>query len=184
MMVKAELTAVPIRAAVLVPVCENRDERGVILTERAAGVATHAGQVAFPGGRHDPSRDTSLVETALRETFEEIGLPGEKVEVIAALPERRTLSSNYLITPFVGRVPSSFPFHLDPREVCHAFFAPLSVFSRPERRERFVWTHGAEQYEVPFVAVGERRVWGVTLEIVDDLLGELKGLLERHEGLL
>lgn len=167
----------PIRAAVLVPVYETGDGMGVILTERAAGVATHAGQVAFPGGRHDPSRDTSLVATALRETFEEIGLPGEQVELIGALPERRTLSSNYVISPFVGRVPSSFPLRPDPREVCHAFRAPLRIFAAPGRRDRFVWMHARQPYEVPFVAVDERRVWGVTLEIIDDLLVELEGLL-------
>jgi 8-oxo-dGTP pyrophosphatase MutT (NUDIX family) len=167
----------PIRAAVLVPLYAKAGERGVILTERAASVTTHAGQVAFPGGRFDPSRDPSLVATALRETFEEIGLPEKNVEVIAALPERRTLSSNYIVSPFVGRVPASFPLRLDPREVRHAFNAPMPLFAAPERRDRFVWMHGGRSYEVPFVAVGGRRVWGVTLEIVDDLLVELKGIL-------
>lgn len=166
----------PLRAAVLVPVYTSGSGLGVLLTERAAGLAMHAGQVAFPGGRHDPSRDASLVATALRETFEEIGLPGREVEVIGALPERRTLSSNYLISPFVGRVPASFPLRLDPREVCRTFFAPLGAFADSGRRNRFVWVHAGQPYEVPFVAIGECRVWGVTLEIVDDLLIEWERL--------
>jgi 8-oxo-dGTP pyrophosphatase MutT (NUDIX family) len=148
----------------------------VILTERAADLATHSGQVAFPGGRYDPSRDTSLVATALREAFEEIGLRGEEVEVIGALPERRTLSSNYIISPFVGRVPAWLPLRLDRGEVGHAFHAPLQAFAAAEARERFVWVHGDRSYEVPFVAVGRWRVWGVTLEIIDDLLVELNGI--------
>jgi 8-oxo-dGTP pyrophosphatase MutT (NUDIX family) len=168
----------PTRAAVLVPLYGEGDERGVILTERAAGLATHAGQVAFPGGRYDPSRDATLVATALRETLEEIGLPAEEVEVIGALPERRTMSSNYVISPFVGRVPSSFPLCIDRREVCRAFRAPLRKFAESARRERFVWMHGAQPYEVPFVAVEKCRVWGVTLEIIDDLLVGLTGSLD------
>jgi 8-oxo-dGTP pyrophosphatase MutT (NUDIX family) len=167
----------PIRAAVLVPLYVQGDERGVILTQRAAGVATHAGQVAFPGGRYDASRDTNLMATALRETYEEIGLPGDRVEVIGVLAERRTLSSNYIISPFVGRIPPTIPLCLDRREVCHAFRAPLQGFAAPERRGRFVWMYGGQPYEVPFVAVGKRRVWGVTLEIIDDLLVELSGIL-------
>lgn len=166
----------PIRAAVLVPVYTNGAEKGVILTERAANLTTHAGQVAFPGGRYDPSRDTSLVATALRETFEEIGLPEKDVEVVGALPERRTLSSNYIVSPFVGRVPASVPFRLDRREVERAFNAPLQVFGASEQRARFVWKKGRRPYEVPFVAVGNSRVWGVTLEIIDDLLIELESM--------
>jgi 8-oxo-dGTP pyrophosphatase MutT (NUDIX family) len=166
----------PIRAAVLVPVYGSGDEKGIILTERSASLVMHAGQVAFPGGRYDPLQDTSLVATALRETFEEIGLPERVVEVIGALPERRTLSSNYMVSPFVGRVSASVSLRPDHREVHRVFRAPLRVFAESERRDRFVWTREGQSYEVPFVAVGDSRVWGVTLEIIDDLLIELVGM--------
>ena len=79
----------PIRAAVLVPLRTRGTETSVILTERAAHLSMHAGQVAFPGGRHDPSQDASLVATALRETFEEIGLLETDLEVIGIFKATR-----------------------------------------------------------------------------------------------
>lgn len=167
----------PTRAAVLVPLYARAEQRGVILTERAADLATHPGQVAFPGGRYDQAQDTSLLATALREASEEIGLPAERVEVLGALPERRTLTSNYIVSPFVGRIAPSVPFQLDRREVRHVLAAPLELFASSGQRGRFVWSHGDRSYEVPYVAVGEHRVWGVTLEIIDDLLVELDELL-------
>ena len=93
------------RAALLVAV--QRRPPGVdfaILTRRAAELRRHAGEVAFPGGRHDPARDSSLLATALREAREEIGLEEADVALLGALPERRTVSSRYLVSPFVGRV--------------------------------------------------------------------------------
>jgi hypothetical protein len=73
-------------------------------------------------------------------------------------------------------VSASVPLHPDRREVHRVFHAPLRVFAVSERRDRFVWTRGGQSYEVPFVAVGDNRVWGVTLEIIDDLLIELEGM--------
>lgn len=167
----------PVRAAVLVPIYTRGSERGVILTERASNLKMHAGQVAFPGGRYDPVHDGSLVATALRETFEEIGVLEGDVQVIGALPERRTLTSNYVVSPFVGLVTASISLHLDRREVHRAFRVPLEVFESSDRRDRFVWKAEEQAYEVPFVSVGSSRVWGVTLDIIDDLLMELGRLL-------
>lgn len=158
-------------AAVLVP-CQV-DEAGavsLVLILRSGGFNHHAGQAAFPGGRHDPDRDASLLATALREAEEEIGLARCDVSVLGALPERRTLSSRYSVTPFVGRIPARYPFHADPREVDAIFSAPLARFALEAPRRSLEWAHEGTKYVVPAVPIGPHVVWGLTLQIIEDLL--------------
>lgn len=158
------------RAAVLVPVfLDPAGAHRLILMQRPAGPAEHAGQVSFPGGRHDPGRDESLVATALREAYEEIGLAARDVRLLGALPERRTFTTGRLVTPFVAIIPAGLSLQGDPREVEEIFTAALDDFAR---RERMAWQHEGRAYEVPCVRVGERVVWGLTLDIVDDLIAD------------
>jgi hypothetical protein len=82
-----------------------------------------------------------------------------------------------MVSPFVGRLSASVSLRPDRREVQRVFNAPLRMFAESERRDRFVWTREEQSYEVAFVAVGDSRVWGVTLEIIDDLLIQLEGML-------
>jgi len=159
------------RAAVLVPLqVEASGERRLVLIQRTAGSNAHQGQVAFPGGRYDPDRDESLLATALREAEEEIALAPRDVTVLGALAEHRTLSTSYLISPFVGRIPLVYTFRPDPREVESVFTAPLHFFEQPERREALHVEFGGTSFVVPSVRVDAYVVWGVTLRIIDDLV--------------
>ena len=142
--------------------------------QRPAGPAEHAGQVSFPGGRHDPTRDESLVATALREAYEEVGIAARDVRLLGALPERRTFTTGRLVTQFVGIVPATLELRADPREVDEIFTAALDDFAR---RESMAWRHEGRTYEVPCVRVRERVVWGLTLDIVDDLIADAPRLL-------
>jgi 8-oxo-dGTP pyrophosphatase MutT (NUDIX family) len=160
---------------VLVPVfLDATGAHRLIFIQRPAGPAEHAGQVSFPGGRHDPVRDESLVATALREASEEIGLAAHDMRLLGALPERRTFTTGRLVTPFVAIVPAVLELRADPREVEEIFTASLDDFSR---RESMSWQHEGRAYEVPCVRVGERVVWGLTLDIVDDLIADAARLL-------
>ena len=94
------------RASVLIPLLEIRGELFVLFTERSRHLRTHAGQVSFPGGKKD-SQDSNSLDTALRETYEEIGLHAEKVEILGSIDQIISLY-NYLVTPFVGLIPSDF----------------------------------------------------------------------------
>ena len=114
-----------IRAAVLVPLVPAGSDIEVILTLRTESLPTHKGQVAFPGGRFGPRYDESLVDTALREAEEEIGLRRGDVEIVGSLPDVQTMSSRFVITPLVGRIPADYPFVLDPGEVAEVFAMPL-----------------------------------------------------------
>lgn len=159
------------RAAVLVPLHVDLGGKPcVTLIRRALSVEHHPGQVAFPGGRYEPARDDGLLATALRETEEEIGLPPADVRVLGALPERRTRSSRYLISPFVGLVPFPYTFRPAACEVAGIFAAPLARFAGPSRRERLRCDSGGRAGEVPCVRLGPYVVWGATLAIIDDLL--------------
>lgn len=159
------------RAAVLVPLhVDCGGTLWVTLIRRALSVEHHPGQVAFPGGRYEPVRDDGLLATALRETEEEIGLSPADVRVLGALPEHRTRSSRYLISPFVGLVPFPYTFRPAAREVAGILAAPLAPFAVPSRRERLRWDSGGRTREAPCVRLGPDVIWGATLAIIDDLL--------------
>jgi 8-oxo-dGTP pyrophosphatase MutT (NUDIX family) len=105
----------------------------VLLTRRTEMVAEHQGQVAFPGGRADPS-DTTPEMTALREAREEIGLDPVQVRILGRMNSLRTIT-NYLVTPIVGVIPWPFPIQLEPTEVSRVFTVPLDWLADPSHHE-------------------------------------------------
>jgi 8-oxo-dGTP pyrophosphatase MutT (NUDIX family) len=153
-------------AAVLVPIVD-RAAPTVLLTQRTADLASHAGQVAFPGGKIDPS-DESPVAAALREAKEEVGLAPMLVEPIGYLDLYLTFSG-FRILPTVARVKPDFQLTLNPSEVTDAFEVPLDFLMEPanHRRKTRDWKGIArEYYEMPF---GERYIWGITAGILRNL---------------
>jgi 8-oxo-dGTP pyrophosphatase MutT (NUDIX family) len=158
-------------AAVLIPVVDHGAEASVILTKRAETLRNHTGQVAFPGGRIDPS-DVSPEAAALREAEEEIGLDAAHVEVIARMPDYVS-GSGYRIAPVLSIVRPGFSLTLNPHEVDAAFEVPLRFLMDPtnhirESREfdKQLWTY----YDMRH---GERRIWGVTAGIIRTLYERL-----------
>lgn len=166
----AERDGVP--AAVLVAVVLG-ETPGILLTKRTAHLNKHAGQVSFPGGRIDPE-DASAEAAALREAWEEIGLPPDQVEVLGRLPDQVT-GTGYRITPVLAVVPAAVAYVLSPHEVDEVFELPLSVVldpAAPRRqrqhvggvwREYWVWPHAAHF------------IWGATAAILVELAERLRG---------
>lgn len=111
------------RAAVLVPLVRRPDGLTVLLTQRTEHLSNHAGQVSFPGGRAEED-DSSPIETALRETEEEIGLTRRHVEIVGVLPDHVTASA-YIVTPVVGLVTPPFDLTAESNEVADIFEVPL-----------------------------------------------------------
>ena len=154
----------PLReAAVLIAVEERAGAPAVWLTKRSSRLRHHPGQVAFPGGRIDPG-DGSPEAAALREAWEEIGLPAKGVEVLGVLPAHETVTG-FRMTPVVGRVVRSFEPVLEAGEVEEAFTVPLRHLADPANyavRSR-MW-RGSERryYAVPW---GPHYVWGATARI-------------------
>jgi 8-oxo-dGTP pyrophosphatase MutT (NUDIX family) len=153
-------------AAVLVPVID-RTEPTVLLTQRTAELKSHAGQVAFPGGKIDPG-DESPVAAALREAKEETGLAPTLIEPIGYLDLYLTFSG-FRILPTVARVKPEFTLVLNPREVTETFEVPLAFLMAPHNHQRKTrdWNGLArDYYEIPFE---NHYIWGITAGILRNL---------------
>jgi len=147
-------------AAVLVPIVKRGDGLTVLFTRRTDHLYDHAGQISFPGGRSE-AHDESPAATALRETFEEIGLPHSHVEVLGNLPEYTTVTG-YRVTPVVGLVNPPQAFNLDAFEVAEAFEVPLTFFLEPENHQRNTLQYQGRTryyYAMPYE---QRYIWGAT----------------------
>jgi 8-oxo-dGTP pyrophosphatase MutT (NUDIX family) len=153
-------------AAVLVPVVD-RPEPTVLLTLRTEELASHAGQVAFPGGKIDPG-DESPLAAALRETEEETGIDRRLIEPIGYLDLYLTFSG-FRILPAVARVSPDYRLTLNPREVSEAFEVPLAFLmdeANHQRLSREARGVIREYFSMPFE---QRNIWGVTAGIVRNL---------------
>ncbi|HZF26939.1 MAG TPA: CoA pyrophosphatase [Steroidobacteraceae bacterium] len=154
------MPAQPTRAAVLVPIVDRDEGLTVLLTQRAADLKHHPGQISFPGGRLEPD-DEGAVAAALRETEEEIGLRRSFVEVVGYLPDHLIISG-YRVTPVIGFVRPGFELELDTTEVSEAFEVPLQFLLDPahhKARRRQLGEGEIEVYDIPY---GERNIWGAT----------------------
>jgi 8-oxo-dGTP pyrophosphatase MutT (NUDIX family) len=153
-------------AAVLVPIID-RHRPTVLLTLRTAELASHAGQVAFPGGKID-AVDESPVAAALREAREEIGLAARLIEPIGYLDLYLTFSG-FRILPTVARVKPDFTLALNPREVTETFEVPLEFLMTPANHQRKTrdWNGLARDYYA--IAFENRYIWGITAGILRNL---------------
>ena len=154
-------------ASVLVPLIRRDAGITVLLTQRTEDMPSHAGQIAFPGGRRQ-AEDIDATATALRETEEEVGLTRDFIDVVGSLDLYRT-GTGYQITPIVGIVTPGFTMRADPREVADVFEVPLDHFldERNHRIDSRVW-QGRERryYAMPY---GERYIWGATAGMLKNL---------------
>ncbi len=160
-----------VAAGVLVPLFLKAEEVQVLFTQRTLLVKDHRGQIAFPGGVRDP-KDANLLGTALRETFEEIGLAPEAVEVLGTLPGVATITG-YHITPFVGLIPHPYDFRPSPREVKRLLTWPVAEFFPPERWRSGPYTFQGRTTRVCYWHNGQEVVWGATARILLNLLAHL-----------
>jgi 8-oxo-dGTP pyrophosphatase MutT (NUDIX family) len=161
---------------VLVPVllAAAPPEPYVVLTRRRADLRRHAGEISFPGGRKDPE-DATLIDTALREAEEEIGLPRGDVRVLGELPSTSTFATNYLIQPFVGLLAASRRWQPSPREVDAVLELPAAALR--EGRTRTHLRRRGFTFETDAYIVGEHVIWGATARIVEHLLERLEWLI-------
>jgi 8-oxo-dGTP pyrophosphatase MutT (NUDIX family) len=156
-------------AAVLIALVVREAGLTVLLTQRADHLSDHAGQVSFPGGRHEPT-DANTIATALREAQEEVSLDPARVEVLGALPDYLT-STGFRVTPVVGLVHPPFTVHADTLEVADIFEVPLAFLMNPANHQVRVlrWEHGERRFfAMPYPradqgeAGGHYFIWGAT----------------------
>ena len=172
----APAAAAPARnAAVLVPLIDRAEGMTVLLTRRSEHLDSHPGQIAFPGGRVDPG-DRDAVDTALRETEEEVGLARARIDVVGRLDTCWT-GTGYRVEPVVGLVSEPFSLDeltLDDFEVAEAFETPLAFVMDPANHiRRTAVARGTRRsfYVLPW---GERYIWGATAHMLVDLSTALR----------
>jgi 8-oxo-dGTP pyrophosphatase MutT (NUDIX family) len=161
---------------VLVPLF--RDAEGqphAVFTRRRTDLRRHAGEISFPGGRHD-LEDADLRETALREAEEEIGLPRAEVTVLGELAPTSTFVTGYLIHPFVGLIPAGLRWRLSPAEVDAVLELPLRTLRESHTRTRM--ERRGISFETDAYIVEENLIWGATARILEGLLEQLDTLLD------
>jgi 8-oxo-dGTP pyrophosphatase MutT (NUDIX family) len=163
-------------AAVLVPLFLKEQSPHLLLTKRSAELRNHRGEVAFPGGRRDHD-DASPVETALRESKEEVGLHPDAVEVLGALDTFKT-GTGFRVTPIVGVIPYPYSFTVNPHEIAQLIEVPLPVIARPEAREVRDMSFRGRSHAVHFFHYAERDpIWGASGYIVHRFLEVVYPLL-------
>lgn len=160
-------------AAVLVPIVMQPEELTVLLTQRTAHLAAHAGQVSFPGGSVEAS-DESSIHAALRETEEEVGLPRDYVEVIGRLDTYVT-STGFEVTPVVGLVRAPYPMKPDPFEVADVFEVPLAFILDPNNRKRDSREYKGRLRSFFVFPYADRYIWGATAGMLVNLAEVLAG---------
>lgn len=150
-------------AAVLVPIIA-RKQPGLLLTQRSHALRKHAGQVAFPGGMQDAS-DESLIVTALREAYEEVGIDPSQVEILGSLPAV-TSSTGFQVTPVVGIIPATISLRINPDEVQSAFEMPLAEALQLSRYSSLTIHRAGIRHPVWLSIYEDYLVWGMTAGII------------------
>jgi 8-oxo-dGTP pyrophosphatase MutT (NUDIX family) len=154
-------------AAVLVGLVASPRGPEIILTLRTAEMRNHPAQISLPGGRVEPE-DAGPADAALREAWEEVGLPPEHVEVLGCLPHYRTVS-DYCVYPFVGWVTEPVSLVPDAREVADIFLVPLEFVLDPSNHTRESMLHDGVERTFWVLPFGDRRIWGATAGILVSL---------------
>ena len=161
-------------AAVLVPVFFKAGAYHLLFIQRTERVNYHKGQISFPGGAYEKA-DVLLLNTALREAQEEIGLDPADVQVLGELNDTITATSNYLISPFVGVIPHPYPFKPDKWETEDLIEVPISLLLDKNCFSEGVTIQNGREVNTCFYKYGDRSIWGATARI-------LKQFLEIYSG--
>jgi 8-oxo-dGTP pyrophosphatase MutT (NUDIX family) len=169
----------PVPAAVLLPLFLKEGEWHLLFTKRASRLTHHSGEISFPGGVCDPC-DRDSRATALRETWEEVGIAPGDVEVLGELDDCHS-RYNYLVTPVVGLFPSNYQLIVNDQEIERIIEVPLSHFGKPGvfRVEDWQW-QGARR-AMYFYIHGEDEIWGLTARILKQFLDIMSGAINARE---
>jgi 8-oxo-dGTP pyrophosphatase MutT (NUDIX family) len=162
-------------AAVLLPVFEEDGEARLVLTRRPETMPSHRGEIAFPGGKVEPSVDVGARDAALREAEEEIGLRHELVEVVSELPTLGTVVGQFNITPFVGVTDGRPVLTDDSREVDRVFDVTLAelLADGVYHEERWSWGLDGTERAMQFYELEDETIWGATARILTGFLARI-----------
>jgi 8-oxo-dGTP pyrophosphatase MutT (NUDIX family) len=159
---------------VLVPLFDKGGRPHVLFTKRTERVKHHKGQISFPGGVVD-EMDEDMEATALRETFEEIGLDRGNAEILGKLDDAFTVTSGYLITPIVAEITYPYPFSINEHEIEELIEVPLEAFLDEDRWAEDTYSSGGRKVQSYRFEYEGRIIWGATARIMRQFLNALFG---------
>ena len=154
------------KSAVLILFMEKNGLPHVIMTLRTDKVSTHKGQVSFPGGGYD-STDKSFLDTALRETMEEVGIPPEEIEILGEFDEYISIMG-YHVYVHVGAINRPHEYVVCRDEIDEMLEVPFSIFYNEEYNRCEKITHDGREFDVYFYDFASTTIWGMTARIITD----------------
>ena len=158
-----------VSSAVLLPIYYEQGQYYILFTKRTEQVKEHKGQLSFPGGAYE-ERDGTLINTALRECTEEIGLTADEVEILGELDDQVSRTSNYIISPFVALIPWPHPLKVDHWEVEEIIQVPISALLGKDCLRQETEIIGDEAVTSYFYHYQEQTIWGATARILNQFL--------------
>lgn len=161
--------------AVLALFYPDGDTISIILVKRPDHLRNHPGQIAFPGGRQDEGE--TLVETALRETYEEIGVTADQIEIIGQLDPIYIVPSNFHVHPFVGWAPQQPEYHPSPDEVAEILDVPIRYFQDPKNISSTERQFSGRSFTIPHFQYQGHIIWGGTSTFIIELADRLKQIM-------
>jgi 8-oxo-dGTP pyrophosphatase MutT (NUDIX family) len=156
-------------SAVLVPIYRREGQYYILFTQRTERVKEHKGQISFPGGARQKG-DRTLLDTALRECAEEIGLAPGEVKILGELDDTLTETSHYIISPFVGVIPWPYEFKVDGWETEEIIEVPISALMDKDSRPQETKIIGGQQVTSYLYHYQGRVIWGATARILHQFL--------------
>jgi 8-oxo-dGTP pyrophosphatase MutT (NUDIX family) len=166
-------------SAVLVPVYYKEGQYHVLFIKRAETVKTHKGQISFPGGTYQEG-DRTMLDTARRESTEEIGLMANDVEVLGELDDITTLTSNYIVSPFVAFFTWPYQFKLDGREIEEIIEMPITALLDRDCLQAGMRTAGDNVVTSYSYHYQDRVIWGATARILKQFLDIFTQCVKEH----
>lgn len=170
-----------ISSAVLIPIYFWENDYHIVFIRRTETVKAHKGQISFPGGMCE-KEDKSLMDTALRESHEEIGLLAEDVVILGELDDEITTTSNYIVTPFVGMIRWPYRFKKNRDEVDKIIKAPLEALLNKDRFRPDTEILNGKTVASYTYHYGGEIIWGATARILYKLLDIIRLADARYSG--
>ena len=165
------------QASVLLPLFIKDGRYWLLFMRRTNTVEHHKGEVSFPGGAVDED-DRTLEYTAKRETLEEIGVREEDIEILGQLDDMTTITSHFIVHPFVGVVPFPYAFTLNDREVEHLIEIPLQFFLGYSEPEPVTMNYGGEVFDTPAFIYEGTVIWGATERILVNFIHLIRSKMQ------
>lgn len=159
------------KASVLIGFVERDSGIHIIFTKRAKHLKHHPGQISFPGGKYEES-DQQLVNTALRETFEEIGINKEKISIFGQMPELPTISK-FTVTPFLAFINPDYVAQIDSNEVEEVFEVPIEIVLNKNQLHSHEFCINNSRHRIFGLSYQNHFIWGMTAQIIQAIQNHL-----------